>query len=104
MIVEGDLDISNLEEFKTTFTDLLESDPPGLVISLEDTRYFDSRTVQTLMQFNEKMHTQRQLLVLVSPTNPSASKLMKITGLDLVVKAADTLEEAQALIKTTVVS
>ena len=94
--VVGEVDISNVDEFELALERAANRDTGVVVISLVRASYFDSRTIHVLYRFAERLETNRQKMVIVAPSEGSAKRILKITGLANVVAHFSTLEEALA--------
>lgn len=94
--VVGDIDISNVDEFEAALEAGATRDVGVVVVSLARASYFDSRTIHVLYRFADRLETNRQKMVVVAPTDGSARRILKITGLTNVVAYFATLDEALA--------
>ena len=71
--VVGDIDISNVDEFEAALEAGASRDAGVVVVSLARASYFDSRTIHVLYRFADRLETNRQKMVVVAPTDGSAS-------------------------------
>ena len=94
--VVGDVDISNVDEFEIVLEAAAARDTGVVVVSLARASYFDSRTIHVLYRFADRLETNRQKMVIVAPSDGSAQRILKITGLANVVAHFSTLDEALA--------
>lgn len=94
--VIGDVDISNVDELEAALAGAAERDVGVVVVSLQNASYFDSRTIHVLYRFADRLETNRQRMVIVAPSDSSAQRILKITGLAAAVEHCDNLDEALA--------
>jgi anti-anti-sigma factor len=92
--VFGEVDIANVDEFRTCLEKAADDRAPGLVVDLTRTAYFDSRTIALLADFATKLRVHRQRIALVAPADGFAARILQIAGLPLIVPAFQSVIDA----------
>lgn len=93
--VNGDLDISNAHEFEAVLDRAAESNQP-VIVSLERSSYFDSKGIQVLLRFAERMAGYGQRLSVVAPAGTSLRRILDIAGIPGAIPMFDSLDDAIA--------
>jgi anti-anti-sigma factor len=94
--VEGEIDLSNVEEMATGLRGLLNNQIVALVVDLSGTTYLDSAGINVLYVLADEMRARQQALHLVIPEGSLIARAISITGLDRAVPAHATLGDALA--------
>jgi anti-sigma B factor antagonist len=79
--VVGEVDIANRNALEDAILSAAEEDAGAVVVSLEEATYFDSAIIHVLMRGRSQLRTNRQALVLVSPSLPAGRRVLEIAGL-----------------------
>gem|GEM_PF-769033 len=94
--VRGDLDISNADKFEAILNGVMSRVPRGVIVSLVDATYFDSRGIHTLLRFADRLsHNEGQLFV-VAPTGTSPRRILDIARVQQLIPMFDSAEDAIA--------
>lgn len=87
--VEGELDLSNIDQLDARLDKTLGLSPTAIVLSLERILYLDSTTLHRLSKWSKRTE-----LLVVRPTLPHCRKLFEIAGLDRVLDLFESTETA----------
>ena len=79
--VVGEVDIANRNALEDAIHSAAEEDAGAVVVSLEGATYFDSAIIHVLVRGRSRLRTNRQALVLVSPSFPAGRRVLEIAGL-----------------------
>ncbi|HEV8353586.1 MAG TPA: STAS domain-containing protein [bacterium] len=97
MEIMGEVDIANAQEFETALDRAVNSGP-ALVVSLEDTSYFDSKGIHVLLLFAGRLARSGQHLALVAKDGSAPRRLLEIAGVPGVVPTYGSIDEAMTAI------
>ena len=92
--VTGELDISNIEEFRSFLREALLPDSKAVIFDLEHISYFDSHGLQAIVELSQRLNTMRRQLLVVSRRETPPGKLLRSAHLDLALKLFETIDEA----------
>lgn len=90
----GEIDIANIDQFRSYVSTAARDAGSAIVISLESVSYLDSHTLAALVEFDKRLRTNRRRLVVVAPAGTSAGRILRIAGLELVVRVCESLDDA----------
>jgi anti-anti-sigma factor len=93
--IVGEVDIANAVEFESALDRAVNSGP-ALVISLDDTSYFDSKGIHVLLLFAGRLARSGQRLALVAKDGSAPRRILEIAGVPGVVPTFGTVDEAVA--------
>lgn len=93
--IAGEVDIANVQEFEAALDGAVDSGP-ALIISLEDTSYFDSKGIHVLLMFAGRFVRSGQRLSLVARPGTGPRRLLEIAGVPGVVPTFGSVDEAVA--------
>lgn len=83
VLVSGEIDIFNSQDFKSALLDLLEESAINLRINCQDLAYIDSTGLGSLIAILKKAK-EKECEVFLTNVKPNLLKLFKITNLDKV--------------------
>lgn len=92
----GEIDIANIDQFKSYVSTAAREVDGAIVISLEAVSYLDSHTLAALVEFDKRLRTNRRRLVVVAPSGTSAGRILRIAGLEFAVRVCESLDDAFA--------
>lgn len=90
----GDLDMRSASALREALLGAAQLDAGAVVVSLRDAAYFDSSVIYELSAFGERLARNRQILLIVLPTLPSAQAILRICRLSERYGSFATVEEA----------
>jgi anti-anti-sigma factor len=79
--VSGDVDITNARDLEDTLERAARSDKRAVVVSLAGAAFLDSKAIQTLFRFGQRLANNRQRLLLVVARDWPPGRVIDITGL-----------------------
>jgi anti-anti-sigma factor len=94
----GEIDISNVESFRSAVADAARAHGGPLIVSLRGVTYLDSHTLATLVAVKKNFATNRRPLLVVAPKSGPVARVMSITNLNALIPMFETVEEAAASI------
>ncbi|MBV8244462.1 MAG: STAS domain-containing protein [Candidatus Eremiobacteraeota bacterium] len=97
--VSGDVDISNVAEFQKVIAAAAGHDNAGVVTSLRNINYLDSRMVHELFTLSKRFSQNRRAFAVVWPESRSARYILEAAGVPLIVDFYDTLDVAVTAVK-----
>jgi anti-sigma B factor antagonist len=92
--IGGEIDLSTAPAFEAVIAEVLEEDPPVLVIDLSEVTFMASVGLRILAGTQGKVGKSIQIAVVAD--NAAASRPMQLTGLDNLISMYATLDEALA--------
>jgi len=99
VVVDGEVDIANIEELNESLRAAGEFDAGAVVVSLEEARYFDSAAIHALVSCRARLATSRQGFLIVRPATAAGRRVLEICGLLRDDNLVATREEAVARAK-----
>jgi len=90
----GEVDISNAPDFRTALEQAGSTDLPTLVVSLSGISYFDSQSLEILVDFSKRLTVNRRRLVLVAPKDSSPRTLLDLSGISTLIGVFESVDEA----------
>lgn len=95
--VDGDIDIGNIADLEGALHEIAALDAGVIVLSLEQTRYIDSRSIYALATFIKRLEINRQRLFVAVPEGGSLRRLLAFSGLLQVMSVSPGRSSAIAL-------
>jgi anti-anti-sigma factor len=92
--IEGEVDLSNVEDVRIALVDAVEHDTECLVLDLTGTSYLDSTGVRLLFELAERLHGRRQELRLVVDDGALVHRVIVLTQLNQRVPLDETVAAA----------
>ena len=92
--VSGEIDIANVDQFKTNILDAARSANGPIIVSLERLSYADSHTLEALVSMSKRLRTNRRRLLVVAPAWSACGRILRVTGLELAIALFETLDDA----------
>jgi anti-anti-sigma factor len=97
-VVAGEIDFANASSLQTRISQACaERGTHALVLDLAGVEFMDSSGLRAILHLQRELADERGGLVLLGPTEPVRG-ILTLTGLDRQLPAADTLEQAEALL------
>ncbi len=97
-IVAGEIDFANATSLQARISAACaERGAHGLILDLTGVEFMDSSGLRAILHLQRELAGGRGGLVLLDPT-PQVRGILTLTGLDRQLPAADTLEQAEALL------
>lgn len=94
--ITGALDLSNIDVFSATVTELAREYTGGIVVALKTTTYLDSRGVDGLIRCAQWLTQGRKGLVVAIPRAALPRRVLEIAGLGSNLSIFETVDEAVA--------
>ena len=94
LAISGEIDIANIEQFKSFAADAARDDSERIIVSLEKVTYLDSHTLEALVDLGKRLRTNRRRLLVVAPKNTPSGRILRTTGLDLAIALFETVDDA----------
>jgi anti-anti-sigma factor len=94
--IRGEVDILNAGELRSAIQTASTRGAGPLVVSLSHVAYFDSQTLEILVEFTKRMALNRRLVVLVAPPDSPPRKLLEVSGIGAVIRLYPNVDEAIA--------
>lgn len=94
--VKGEVDLSNVQEFRDALEEARRSGKPMVVTSFENTDYVDSTTINALVEESKKSSEQGVHLCVVVPKNSKCTKIFKLVELDRLLDVRESIEALTA--------
>lgn len=95
----GDVDMRSAPALRETLLGAAQIDAGAVVVSLRDAAYFDSSVIYELSAFGERLGRNRQALLIVLPTLPSAQAILRICRLSERYDSYASVEEAVSSVR-----
>ena len=92
--IEGEVDLSNVDDVRTLLVDAVSHDTDCLVLDLSTTSYLDSTGVRLLFELAERLQGRRQQLRLVVDDEALVRRVIVLTQLDQRVPLDPSVDEA----------
>ena len=91
--ISGEIDILNAAELRAA---MLEATSAGgaFIVSLTDVAYFDSQTLEALVELSKRLVLSRRRMSLVAPQECKARRLLDVSGISKVIPTFETVDAA----------
>ena len=96
--VDGEVDLSNIDEIRVMLVDAVSHDTEFLILDLTKTSYLDSTGVRLLFELAERLQGRRQELRLVVDDATLVRRVIMLTQLDQRVPLDASVEQAVAAV------
>lgn len=100
VIATGEIDIANIDQFKTFIADSARSHDGPLIISTEKVTYLDSHTLEALVNLSKRLLTNRRRLLVVAPKDSPSGRILRTTGIELAIALFETVDDAVQSLKS----
>jgi stage II sporulation protein AA (anti-sigma F factor antagonist) len=97
--LEGEVDLSNVDEIRGRLVDAVTHDTENVILDLTRTKYLDSTGVRLLFELAERLQGRRQQLRLVVNDGALVRRVVVLTQLDQRVPLDETVEAALAAVQ-----
>ena len=94
LAVSGEIDIANIDEFKSYTANAARDDNDRLILSLEKVTYLDSHTLEALVDLGKRLRTNRRRLLVVAPKSSPSGRILRTTGLEVAIALFETVDDA----------
>ena len=94
--LEGEIDLSNVGEIRSSLLREMRNDLLGLVLDLTDVGYLDSTGVQVIYEVREHLNNRGHEMRLVVPEGSTISKILELVDAFSVVGIVPTVDSALA--------
>jgi anti-anti-sigma factor len=81
LTVAGEIDLVNVASLCELLDAAADGNDAAVILSLAGATYFDSRTIEALAQFFERMEVTRRRLSLVVPQRSAARTILEVSGI-----------------------
>jgi anti-anti-sigma factor len=98
LVIDGELDISNVEELRQAAL-ALPNDAAGLVVDLGRATFIDSSTVALLFELRSALQRRNQVLRVACPPGSVADRVLTISSFDEGAREDGAVEDAVAAIR-----
>ncbi|MBV8280889.1 MAG: STAS domain-containing protein [Candidatus Eremiobacteraeota bacterium] len=92
--VHGEIDISNIEQFKESLRTASSGEAPALIVKLEHVTYLDSHAIAALVVHGKRLHTIRRRPYVVAGPKSAAGKILGISNVNLAIPLCESIEDA----------
>jgi anti-anti-sigma factor len=92
--VRGEIDIRNAKDLRNAMRDAAAKGKSMVVVSLGRAGYFDSHTLEVLVDFSRKMQVNRRGISIVAPAGGAARRLLDVSGISSVIDVYDSTDAA----------
>jgi anti-anti-sigma factor len=99
--VRGEIDLSNVDDIRTTLIEAVSHESECLVLDLSDTTYLDSTGVRLLFELVERLQGRRQELRLVVDEDAMVHRVIVLTQLHQRVPLDATVDAALEALRST---
>ena len=94
--VVGELDILNAGDLRSAMSDAATQNSGPFVLTLDKLSYFDSQTLEILVEFWKRLSLARRMMVIVAGRATPARRLLDVSAISSVITTLDTVDEALA--------
>ena len=98
--VVGEVDILNAGDLRSAMSDAASRDGGPFVLTLDKLGYFDSQTLEILVDFWKRLNLARRMMVIVAGRATPARRLLDVSAIASVIPTLDTLDEALATVSS----
>ena len=100
MDVVGEVDIMNAGDLRTAMSDAASQDSGPFVLALDKLSYFDSQTLESLVELWKRLNLARRMMVIVAGRSTPARRLLDVSAISSVIPTLDTVDEALAAVSS----
>lgn len=94
MDVVGEVDILNAAELRSAMADAASQNGGAFVLALDRLSYFDSQTLEILVEFWKRLSLARRMMVIVASKSTPARRLLDVSAISSVITTLDDVSEA----------
>jgi anti-anti-sigma factor len=98
MDVVGEVDIMNAGSLRSAMSDAASHDGGPFVLALDKLVYFDSQTLEILVELWKRLNLARRMMVIVAGRSTPARRLLDVSAISSVIPTLDTVDEALAAV------
>jgi anti-anti-sigma factor len=97
--VAGEIDLSNVAQFKSFVADAASKENGAMVLSLSGVSYLDSHMLAAIVDLSKRLRTNRRRLAICAPQGSPAGRILRVTGIDSTIEVFETDDEALQSVK-----
>lgn len=94
--VVGEIDILNAGDLRSAMSDAASHNGGPFVLTLDRAAYFDSQTLEILVDFWKRLNLARRVMVIVAGRATPARRLLDVSAISSVIPTHDSVDEALA--------
>lgn len=94
VIASGEIDLSNVDQFKSFVREVAANESGPLIISLGGLSYLDSHMLEALVDTGRRLRTNRRRLLVSAPKESPAGHILRLTGIELAIEVFESDEAA----------
>ena len=94
LAISGEIDIANIDQFKSFASNAARDDSERIIVSLEKVTYLDSHTLEALVDLGKRLRTNRRRLLVVAPKSTPSGRILRTTGIELAIALFETVDDA----------
>lgn len=94
--IAGEIDMLNAGELRAALAAATDEDEGPLVVALSRTQYFDSQTLEILVDFSKRLSLTRRRMFLVAALASQARRLLDVSAISTVIPTHESVDEAVA--------
>lgn len=98
MDVVGEVDILNAADLRSAMADAASTNGGPFVLALDRLSYFDSQTLEILVEFWKRLSLVRRMMVIVAARPTPARRLLDVSAISSVIPTLDDLDQALAAV------
>lgn len=98
--VVGEVDILNAGDLRSAMSDAGSQDGGPFVLALDKLAYFDSQTLEILVEFWKRLNLARRMMVIVAGRATTARRLLDVSAISGVIPTLETVDEALAAVSS----
>ncbi len=92
--VGGEIDILNAGELRAALADAAALEECPLVVALSDVGYFDSQTLEILVEYYKRLQLTRRRMALVAASSTAARRLLDVSAISNVIPTHESIDQA----------
>jgi anti-sigma B factor antagonist len=96
LVVDGELDVSNITAFRATVADAMTTGAGQLVVDLTPASYIDSSGTSLMIELAREMSLKRGDFAVIAPGHCRARRVFELSGVNHAFEIYDDLEAALA--------
>ncbi|HYK51961.1 MAG TPA: anti-sigma factor antagonist [Candidatus Eremiobacteraceae bacterium] len=100
MEVVGEVDIVNAADLRSAMSDAASHNGGAFVLTLDRLAYFDSQTLEILVELWKRLNLARRMMVIVAGRTTAARRLLDVSAISSVIPTLDTVDEALAAVSS----
>lgn len=98
MDVVGEVDILNAADLRSAMAEAASTSGGPFVLALDRLSYFDSHTLEILVDFWKRLSLSRRTMVIVAGKSTPARRLLEVSAISSVIPTLDDVDQALAAV------